>query len=207
MLIFGESENDTNALKAFLEGLGVSDGLDVVAHRQPQVLIKDATTRSAPARADAITAVVDAAMVDRDIVAVFAHEDCDAVEPAHVDLAAKIEAAFAAKGYDFVFAATPAWEMETWLMQWPDALALYRPSWRDVSGYSGRNVGMIANAKEDLTRSLRPGRGRTRDYRESDAPAIARVVASQGWTRSPRATSGSWSAFVSRADGARSGAA
>lgn len=200
VLVFGESEYDTKAIAAFISALIDDDSIAIEPQRRPPVLVRDATPSTLPGRLHQIAALIRAARVDTDVVGVIAHQDCDAVEPAHEDLAGRIERAFRDVGVE-VAAATPAWEMETWLMQWPEAFAEFRPAWRSVDSYIGRNVGMIPNAKEDLTRSLRPNnRGSIRDYRESDAPHLAAIVRDRRLVRAPRATSNSFVAFTTRVD-------
>lgn len=200
ILIFGEDENDTKAVREFILALKPDSKVRVEARRQPPINLRDAPAGSVPDRVSKIAKLIDAASVDSEVVAVFAHEDTDAVEDSHIALTAKIETAFRAKGYEQVWAATPAWEMETWLMQWPDAFSSHVPSWRQLKT-AGRHVGMINDAKEWLTRELRPsGGGRVRDYRESDAPMIAGIVRANSWIRAPRATSTSFGMFVDRVD-------
>lgn len=197
IIVLGESDNDTHAIAEFLRACLPIDGSSIDARRQPQVLIKDARPDQIPSRAAAIRAVIRAEQTDSTVVAVVVHEDCDAVEPAHVALSSKLTASLSDLGVQ-VITAVPAWEMETWLMQWPEAFARYRPAWQSISKYDGRNVGLIANAKEVLQRDLRPTRGKTRDYRESDAPGIAAIVHSNGWVSKPRAKSESFDLFVSQ---------
>lgn len=198
VLVFGENENDTRTIKELLQSLWHDSPWKIEARKRPPVLIKDAKASDLPSRVQRIAAIIEAEKATSEVIAVFAHEDCDSVEPAHVGLEAKIGQAFADAGYD-VEAAVPAWEIEAWLMQWPDAFARHVPSWRSVSSYQGRNVGLISHAKEDLTRALRPHSG-GRDYRESDAPIIAGIVAKEGWVRTPQATSNSYLAFLTAAD-------
>ena len=198
VLVFGENENDTKAIREFIEALLPGTSLRIEPRRRPPINLRDAPPNAVPNRVAAIARIIAAEEVDLDVVAVVAHEDCDAVEPSHVKLTDKIESAFRAKGQDKVRAATPAWEMETWLMQWPDAFKLHVPSWRPLNT-TGRNVGVISNAKEFLAHALEQPGGRGREYRESDAPTLARIVREQGWIESPKATSASFSMFADRA--------
>ena len=199
ILIFGEDENDTKTVREFILALRPDLGITIEARRNPPINLRDAPSGAVRSRAERIARVIDAASVDSDVVAVFAHEDTDAVEPSHVALSAKIETAFRSIGYQQVWAAIPAWEMEAWLMQWPEAFAEYLPSWRRLRT-AGRRVGLIDNAKEYAIRELRPGSGRVRDYRESDSPYLANIVRSRSWSRSPRAVSHSFDLFVEKVD-------
>lgn len=198
VLVFGENENDTKTLAHLLRALRPDADWTVEPRKRPPVLIKDAKLEDLPSRVERILAVVRAEEVSSEIIAFFAHEDCDAVEPAHEELAAKMRNAFRGCKYQ-VEPAVPAWETEAWLMQWPDAFPLHVQGWPSVDSYRGRRVGLIVNAKEDLVRALRTRQG-GREYRESDAPHLAHVVAEHGWARAPRARSDSYLAFVDAAD-------
>lgn len=87
-------------------------------------------------------------------------------------------------------------------MQWPEAFRQYRPKWSSANRYIGRRVGLIVDAKEDLTRILRAANHNVRDYRESDAPKVAEIVGTNGWSRTPLATSHSYNDFVAQVDAA-----
>lgn len=199
VLVFGEDENDTRTVEQLLLALHPALGSRIITFRRPPLLIKDAKVADLPSRAQRIADLINAERETADVVAVLAHEDCDAVEPANVKLREKIEKAFASLGYE-VFPVTPAWEMEAWFFLWPDALHDHRPSWKKLTPKPHRNVGMIANAKETLRRELRPGgSAKTRDYRESDAPEIAGKVGALGLANSPIGTCASFAAFVADA--------
>lgn len=198
VIIFGENENDTKAIASFLRGLISDANLLIEARKRPPVLIKDADPEDYPSRTRQIRAIIEAARVDHDVIAIFAHEDCDQVEDAHLALEAKIKVALA-DGRHAVEAAVPAWEIEAWLMQWPDAFPLHVPSWRSIAQYKGRRVGLIVDAKEELARSLKPVNG-GREYRESDSSIIADIVRARGWVRDPQARSDSFQKFVEAAD-------
>lgn len=201
VLIFGEDENDTKFLAEMIGALCPDLVHAVKPLRRPPILLKDASPDAVPDRVETIAALIEAERSTSDVICVFAHEDCDAVEPAHKHLTNKIEEAFRVRGYE-VRAVTPAWELESWILQFPLAVATYRPSWRSLQRFTGRNVGVITNAKEELRRALRPSgrRPATRDYRESDAPEIAKIIRDKGIARQPQASSASYQAFVGKVD-------
>jgi hypothetical protein len=198
VVIFGESENDTRTLSELFRALRPDFTGTVKPLREPPILIKDASPRKLPKRADVLAAIVRSEAVNSTVVCVVAHEDCDAVEPAHVALSDKIESLFREEGIT-ARAATPAWEMEAWLFLWPEASKSYRPLWRRPDNYNGSNVGMLTDAKEKYIRALRPraaaDRARVRDYRESDAPIIAAKVRELGVIDNISATSNSYERF------------
>ena len=127
---------------------------------------------------------------------ILAHEDCDDFEPNDEAIAAKIEAALSHLGVE-VHAVVPAWELEAWWFLWPDAVARVHSTWRKPSVRVGQRVGLIRNAKQELTRAVRPKtNARTaRSYCESDSVRIARQVRAMGIADSPRGKSASYDRF------------
>ncbi|MDR6892329.1 hypothetical protein [Falsarthrobacter nasiphocae] len=160
------------------------------------MLVKNSSPANFPSRAGKIAALIRAENARRPVRATFLHEDCDEVEPAHERVAKTIEESSLAKSHH-IHAVTPAWEMESWVFLWPEAVTAYRPSWKLSNSYRSRSTGMIANAKETLTRDLdsnSPGRG-TPKYRESDLPGIMEKVRTEGLIDQRRAQSRSFDAF------------
>lgn len=180
VIIFAEDPNDAQALEHLLRHL-VRDVGVVRKPRRPLVLMKGRAlpaVRSAAKRmADAIS--WEATINKRKVDLVIAHEDCDAVEPAHLSLASRMVTALRDCGASKTVAAVPAWELETWWYLWPDAVSAVCPGWRRLTRTGA--IGMLTNAKEQLRRDLRPtGHHRIPDYNESDAPRIAARVREQG---------------------------
>ena len=200
VLVFGEDDHDRECIKILLEGLRPDLARRVKKLRQPLVLIKNAKPSDVPDRAQTIAGVVDAEREAGPVACVFAHEDCDEVEPAHEAVARKIEEALKVAGCE-AHAVAPAWEMEAWWFLWPEAVKAANPSWRAPDDHVGKNVGMLVNAKEELARRVvppktKPGRGGFIGYRESDAPRIAAKVVELGLLHQTRATSRSYDRFV-----------
>jgi hypothetical protein len=199
VLVYGEALNDAKAIAELIQALKPGMTAVVAPRRQPLVLIRDADPRTARGRAARLADAVAAERALADVVCVFAHEDCDDVEPAHEQVAHKIEQTLAAAGCA-AHAVVPAWEIEAWWLQWPEAVQATNPSWRLPDDYVGRDVGRIRNAKEELRRCLVRGfdaerRRRTRPYRESDSPTIAAHVRSRREAETPKATSQSYERF------------
>jgi hypothetical protein len=148
--------------------------------------------------ADRIAKVVAAAQVKSKVVAVIAHRDCDAVEPAHEKRSEAIESELKKRGVPKPIAAVPAFETEAWWLLWPDAVASVRRCWERLPD-SSRNVGSIKDAKENLVRALRPkkpsGKARCRDYEETDGIEIARAVRLMGIIDKRVGTSNSFERF------------
>lgn len=209
ILVFGENDHDTQSLKQLIEALRPEFTGKVVPMRQPLVLIKNASPEDVPSRAQRIAKTVDIQRARYEVACVFAHEDCDDLEPNHEAVSKKIESALVKEGCP-AHAVVPAWEMEAWWFMWPQAVQAVRPkSWRAPEDYLGREVGKIRNAKEELCRRLIPAglspdrRKNFPHYKESDSPEIARRVREKGLARAPGAKSGSYTRFVMSVDGCR----
>ncbi|HYO56546.1 hypothetical protein [Archangium sp.] len=206
VLVFGEDENDTKSIRELIEGLRPELVGKVQHRRHPLVLIKNARPEDVPDRAQRIADAVDIARATHDVACVFAHEDCDDVEPKHEAVCAKIEAALAKAGCP-AHAVVPAWELEAWWFMWPEAVQAVRPkSWRAPDDHLGKRVGLIKDAKEELRRKvvpkdLKPEKRKSfPHYQESDSPTIARHVRERKLARNPGAKSDSYSRFVSSVD-------
>lgn len=180
VLVYGEDKNDTTAIAELIVALCPALEGRIKAKTTPTVLIRDAKPTDVPTRVQRVAADVRAESVTRDVVCVFAHEDCDDFSPSHVSITKKIEDAFARADLG-VHAVTPSWELEAWFFLWPSALTAHRSSWSLPARYVNRDTGKIKDAKEELRRALRPqGRGSGRDYRESDSRHIAAKVRELG---------------------------
>ena len=199
ILVFGEDENDRKSVTGLVAGLRPDLARELEPTRSPITLVRDMRPENARRRNDRIRATIRAANARRTVRATLLHEDADDVEPAHVALIDAKEGSLATAPGEVV-AVVPAWEMETWLLLFPDAIQAYRPTWRRPDDYVGRDVGMVRKSKEELKRKVRPsakGRGVV-DYHENDAPAIVEVIVRGGHLRSPMSRSASWSHFVGR---------
>jgi hypothetical protein len=136
----------------------------------------------------------------------FFHQDCDELEPAHIQLGGSIIDLFGGEGH-YVCPVVPAWEFETWLLQWPCVLGGFREKWRTPDEYEGKDLGRIKNSKETLQSALIPKnlsrakRQSFRTYEEADSPEIIKVVADKNLLTSPRATSRSYDSFRERLAG------
>jgi hypothetical protein len=181
--VFGESEHDRHAIKRLVEGLRPDLAGLVEERRQPLVLIKNALAKTARSNADKIAGVARTEARARNVVAVLAHEDCDAIEPAHVQVAKKLEAELTRAGCPHPLAVAPAWETETWWLVFPEAVGKVVQGWREPDDWLGTDVGRVENAKEKLARAVRPRparRSSPRDYREHDSIAIAQHIVADG---------------------------
>ncbi|WP_257811567.1 hypothetical protein [Burkholderia glumae] len=195
ILVFGEDENDRECVRHLVEAIW-PEVPAMKSRRAPLILQKGKNSAEHRKNAFAVAAVVKASKVTLDIVAVMAHQDCDAVEPAHESLSERIERQLTAAGVPLACAVTPAWEFESWWYLWPDAVASVNPRWRRLNR-DGQEVGLIVDAKEVLRSELRPRAKEkpTSDYSESDGPRIASAVRTGKYIDSRKAKSASFLSF------------
>lgn len=178
VVVFGEDLTDQKALGHLVRALCPEASLAVRPIRKPLVLQKGREQAAARKNAQNGASAVRAEAVNGPIALVVAHQDCDAVAPAHEALIAAIEKHWggALPGIPVV-AAAPAFELEAWWLLWPEAVAQVMKAWRRLPAKIG-DTGRIDDAKEYLIRTLRPtvSGKRPRDYAESDGPVIAEHV-------------------------------
>ncbi len=184
MLVFGESEHDRRAIKRLVEGLRPDLDGKVEERRRPLVLIKGTLPGTARSNAAEIAQLARAACTSSDVLAVLAHQDCDALEPAHEEAAERIERELAAaKCPAMAIGVTPAWEIEAWWMLFPEAVGRVVRGWRNPDDWIGKDVGKVRDAKEKLAKAVQP-RPRPpsppRDYHERDSIQIAGNIATNG---------------------------
>jgi hypothetical protein len=196
--VLGESENDRAALVHLISARGQvkKKSIRAIPLREPLIQQKNATKATSTSNSKKVQNAVKARMRinnERNIVIV-AHEDCDAVEPAHTHVSNRIRAGLSDIGFPIV-AAAPAFEMEAWWYLWPDAVQEVCKSWKPLNP-RGRNVGLINDAKRQITRDLRPNNhGNVREYCEADSVSIARKVKEMGILDKRAGTSASFDQF------------
>lgn len=198
IMVFGEDENDRLSIKHLIRALAPKCPT-IRTFNSPLVLIKNRAAAEQRKNAVALGNVVSATQVICEVEAVFAHEDCDAVEPAHIAISEQIEKQLIESGVPRPCAVTPAWELETWWFMWPHAVQKVNKKWRRLNR-DGTRVGLITNAKETLRRELR-AKGKesaTADYCESDSPSIAKFILDDGLIHDRKANSESFDRFMSK---------
>jgi hypothetical protein len=201
VLVYGENPNDTKSIAFLLEALCPAMRGRLAIRRGPLLLVKNTKLGKIATRADKAAQLLTAENTKAPVACVFMHEDADAVEPAHIRMCEEKERVLLARGHT-VYAVTPAWEIESWWLMWPDAVGGLRAKWRTPDKYRGRNVGTVMDAKEELRRLLRPqGAPRSfRTYEELDSPLIAQKIRDLGLARSPQASSASYQRFIDGVD-------
>jgi hypothetical protein len=200
---YGEHPHDANAVRILFNGLRPDlDHKRTKILKSPPTLVKGLDAAKRRSRAGKVLATLRAVDIKDGLLAVVFHEDTDKVEPSHVQTQQLIRDTYSAAPCE-VIAAVPAWELEAWWFLFPDAVVTVSRTWRRPDNYSGRNVGLIRNAKEELARCVRPSPGSRlgREYQEEDSVKIAQSVVNQNSVRTPLGISDSWTSFVNQVDG------
>lgn len=194
-LVFGESPNDHDVLRELVAALE-PELPRLSPRRTPLILQREGAEARRRKNAQDVARAIEREGKIRQVLFVVAHQDCDAVEPAHLEVSERIERGLASVGVPIV-AAAPAYEMEAWLYQWPDAVSGVNRAWRRLRIVA--EPGKIVRAKQQLIRELRPqGARRTPDYAESDAARIVRKAIEMGELWEPKARAKSYVYFVDR---------
>ena len=200
ILVFGEDDNDRFAMAHLVRALSPADSKAKITRlRKPIILARDASKKNRAKMSDEIASFVRAYQKVGKSVTVIVHRDCDAIEPAHTELADSLENEISAAGVESFVPATPAWEIESWWMLFPKAIEKVCSSWKKVD-YGSKWVGQFTNAKERLIKDLRPtDGGKYRDFREADGIRIAEVVSKDpSHISAIKARSDSFMAFKSK---------
>jgi hypothetical protein len=189
----GEDANDAEALAELISAL--CPAVTVTPLRKPLVLRRQQATGTVSVMQKKVVPLLRAELAKGAVLCVFVHADADTTAPNDEEIARQIDEQLEDAPVR-VHAVVPASALEAWWFLWPDAPLAVIAAWRPLTAYQGRDVGRIHDAKTELRRALRPQvKKKPRDYRESDAPAIARAVRQSGRISEPAAKSGAYERF------------
>lgn len=175
VLVFAESLNDARAIRSLIEALCPSLKNRVREQPRPPSLQRSAGPRPVKNWMDGVGQVVTRVSMRTTVACVFVHRDSDGPDPGG-RLAVSTEAAMRRAGIDNGHAVVPVQEIEAWWLLFPQAIEGFRKSWSGTLPTSRRNVDMVSNPKEELTKRT-ARKSRKNAYSEADSPEIARLVA------------------------------
>lgn len=200
IVLAGEDDNDRKVMRYLLEAFCPAMTGRLVEIKD-KVRLRQATGENLRARVEVIVgkARARAAREAADCAGIFIHEDFDGCESANsASVRQRVQKALDSCGIPSRYVLA-AWEIEAWLLLFPDALADLHSGWKVPARYRGRDTGLIADPKAVLQREL--GKASVR-YRESDAPAVVAAAIRKGLHENPSGKNVSFSAF--RADASAS---
>lgn len=196
VVLAGEDRNDRRSLRLLLEAHCPDMSGRIVEINDP-VRLRQASGANLADRAAKLArlARARAKRENADLACVFVHEDLDTTDgDGYVQTRTRVQKVLEAElgNAHYVLA---VWELEAWLLLFPDVLAGFVSSWRVPAKYMNRDTGRLADPKRIMMREVTKA---SRRYRESDAPDVFAKVIELGRHGDPVGTNRSWTRF--RAD-------
>lgn len=196
IVVAGESANDREVLRCFLEAFcpQMQGRIVFLNDKIPLRDASEATLRDRVARFASLVRA-RAARERASIAAVFLHEDLDEVDSERYEVVRKRVQRALLREMENVHYVLAVWEIEAWLLLFPEAISSFSSGWRVPARRHGRDTGKFQDPKRIFQEEV--SRAGTR-YRESDAPAVASHVIALDQHSAPTGSNRSYESF--RAD-------
>ncbi|HYS39225.1 MAG TPA: hypothetical protein VEO01_26715 [Pseudonocardiaceae bacterium] len=198
VVLAGEDRNDRKSLRILLEAF-VPEMRGRIVEISDKVRLRQANGHTLDERVDALANKVSAraAREHADVACVFVHEDLDAVDgPEYQTTRKRVQAALDRRFHSAHYMLA-VWEVEAWLLLFPEALTAFNRSWKIGNKYRNKDTGLLADPKALLANETNSG---PRSYRESDAPEILAKAIALGCHLHTSGSNRSWSRAVQDAD-------
>ena len=193
IVLAGEDQNDRRCMRTVIEAL-CPDARGRIVEINTQVRLRQA----GPALAGRVQKLVDVAVAkakqeDSPLSAFFVHEDYDAVDcDERHKMRARVQETLAGR-FANSFYVLATWEIEAWLLLFPDALSATRKGWAVPQRYLGRDTARVEDPKRVLTQEVSRNGPK---YRESDAVEILAKAVALNLISNPQGRNGSWQEFT-----------
>jgi hypothetical protein len=193
IVVAGESANDREVLRCFLEAF-CPQMQGRIVFLNDKIPLRDASDATLKERVRRFAFLVKA-RAERErasIAAVFLHEDFDEADSGRYEtVRVRVQHALAREleNAHYVLA---VWEIEAWLLLFPEAVASFAKGWQVPAKRSGRDTGRFQDPKRIFKDEISNSGTR---YRESDAPAIASHIVALAQQSAPVGTNRSYDAF------------
>jgi hypothetical protein len=193
IVVAGESANDREVLRCFLEALCPKIRGRIV-FLNDKVPLRDASeaTLNDRVRRFALLVRAKAARERAPIAAVFLHEDLDNVDSRRYEAVRERVQHALARELENAHYVLAVWEIEAWLLLFPEAVTSFANGWQVPTKRRGRDTGKFQDPKRIFKEEI--SKAGTR-YRESDAPAIANHIVALGKHAAPIGSNRSFAAF------------
>jgi hypothetical protein len=176
IVVAGESGNDREVLRSFLEAF-CPQMQGRIVFLNDKIPLRDASEANLKDRVKRFGSLVRA-RAERErasVAAVFLHEDLDDVDSGQYEVVRERVQRALVRELENAYYVLAVWEIEAWLLLFPEAVTGFSSGWRVPAKRRGRDTGMFQDPKRIFQEEI--SKAGTR-YRESDAPAIAsRIVA------------------------------
>jgi hypothetical protein len=171
IVLAGEDSHDRKVLRIFLEAVcpnargRIVEINDILRFRAAgdAALIQRATKLAGRIRA--VTAREQA-----EVACVFIHEDFDAVDSPQRDATRRRVQEALRRNFARTYYVLATWEVEAWLLLFPDAISAVNSSWVVPNRYHGRDTGRIMDPKRVMMREV--SKTANSRYEETDAPKV-----------------------------------
>ena len=128
-----------------------------------------------------------------DLAAFFVHEDFDAIEcDERHHTRARVQGTLSAR-FANSFSVLATWEIEAWLLLFPDALSATRKGWAVPQKYLGRDTARVEDPQRVLTQEISRGGPR---YQEANAAEVLAKAVELDLLGRPQGRNGSWREFA-----------
>jgi hypothetical protein len=196
-VVAGESANDREVLRCFLEEF-CPEMQGRIVFLNDKVPLRDAGEENLKKRVARFAAQVraKAARERASIAAVFVHEDLDQVDSGRYEMIHKRVQRALVRELGNAHYVLAVWEIEAWLLLFPDEVAAFATKWQVPASRRGRDTGRFQDPKRIFKEEI--SRAGT-SYRESDAPAIANRIIARGALSSQSGSNRSYEVFRSDA--------
>jgi hypothetical protein len=148
VVIAGESANDREVLRCFLEEF-CPEMKGRIVFLNDKVPLRDAGEENLRRRVERFAAQVRAraARERASIAAVFIHEDLDEVDSGRYDLVrGRVQRALA-RELEYAYYVLAVWEIEAWLLLFPEEVAAFATKWQVPASRRGRDTGRFQDPK------------------------------------------------------------
>jgi hypothetical protein len=174
IVLAGEDSNDRQTLRILLEAF-CADAQGRIVEIKDSVRLCRANDTALHERINKLAGSIRARAVreQASVKCIFVHEDFDAVESerrSHVRRRVQSALDRQLSGAHYVLA---TWEVEAWMLLFPQALTEFAASWKLPQRYVGVDTGRISDPKRVMRDEVSKSGPK---YRESDAPAIFKKI-------------------------------
>lgn len=190
VVLAGEDRNDRRCLRILLEWL-CPEMRGRIVEINDSVRLHNASTATLLQRVGTLAKKARAKAVkeDADLACVFVHEDLDRPDSDEYDITHQRVQRALGNVFDSAHYVLAVWEMEAWLLLFPEALTGLVAAWQVPAQYHNRDTGRLSDPKKILMREVsKDGRA----YRESDAPDILDKAVTIGCINRPAGANRSW---------------
>ncbi len=193
VVLAGEDRTDRRTLRILLEQF-CPDMQGRIVEINDAIRLRDAKDHTLSSRVKMLARKVHARAEreEAEVACVFVHEDLDRPDSdGYTNLRERVEAALRNE-FNSAHYVLAAWEIEAWLLLFPDVLNGFVSTWKVPAKYRDRDTGRLSDPKRILMREVAP---KGRCYSMSDAPDIFDKAIATDQIDRPVGANRSWDQF------------